>query len=44
VRDGQHAPASRGRTLIVLETELAGDDGSLAAKVLQTRPFIGPRS
>jgi acyl-coenzyme A thioesterase PaaI-like protein len=29
----------RGRTLIVLETEVARDDGKLAAKVTQTQVF-----
>ncbi len=32
-------PLHRGRTLIVLETELRSDDGSLAAKVTQTQVF-----
>jgi 1,4-dihydroxy-2-naphthoyl-CoA hydrolase len=37
-------PLHAGRTLIVLETELTGDDGSLAAKVIQTQAFHQPRS
>ena len=32
-------PLHRGKTLIVLETELRRDDGSLAAKVTQTQVF-----
>lgn len=32
-------PLHRGRTLIVLETELAREDGKLAAKVTQTQTF-----
>jgi 1,4-dihydroxy-2-naphthoyl-CoA hydrolase len=32
-------PLHRGRTLIVLETEVARDDGKLAAKVTQTQVF-----
>lgn len=32
-------PLHRGRTLIVLETELRRDDGTLAAKVTQTQAF-----
>jgi uncharacterized protein (TIGR00369 family) len=32
-------PLHRGRTLIVLETEIARDDGNLAAKVTQTQVF-----
>ena len=32
-------PLHKGRTLIVLETELARDDGKLAAKVTQTQVF-----
>src|SRR5207302_8835799 len=32
-------PLHAGRTLIVLETELARDDGKLAAKVIQTQIF-----
>jgi 1,4-dihydroxy-2-naphthoyl-CoA hydrolase len=32
-------PLHRGRTLIVVETELARDDGKLAAKVTQTQAF-----
>jgi uncharacterized protein (TIGR00369 family) len=37
-------PLHAGRTLIVLETELAREDGSLAAKVTQTQAFQQPRS
>jgi 1,4-dihydroxy-2-naphthoyl-CoA hydrolase len=48
VRDGALTALTRplhtGRTLIVLETELAGDDGSLAAKVIQTQAFHHRRS
>jgi 1,4-dihydroxy-2-naphthoyl-CoA hydrolase len=36
-------PLHRGRTLIVLESELAREDGSLAAKVTQSQAFIYPR-
>ena len=32
-------PLHRGRTLIVLETEVTRDDGQLAAKVTQTQVF-----
>jgi uncharacterized protein (TIGR00369 family) len=43
VRDGAATattrPLHRGRTLIVLETEIARDDGKLAAKVTQTQVF-----
>jgi 1,4-dihydroxy-2-naphthoyl-CoA hydrolase len=43
VRDGSVTattnPLYRGRTTIVLETELARDDGKLAAKVTQTQAF-----
>ncbi len=37
-------PLHAGRTLIVLETEIARDDGALAAKVTQTQAFHYPRS
>jgi 1,4-dihydroxy-2-naphthoyl-CoA hydrolase len=37
-------PLHRGRTLIVLESELTRDDGSLAAKVTQGQAFMYPRS
>jgi 1,4-dihydroxy-2-naphthoyl-CoA hydrolase len=37
-------PLHRGRTMIVLETELAGDDGRLVAKVTQTQAFHYPRA
>jgi 1,4-dihydroxy-2-naphthoyl-CoA hydrolase len=36
-------PLHRGRTLIVLETELARADGKLAAKVTQSQAFLYPR-
>jgi uncharacterized protein (TIGR00369 family) len=48
VRDGAVTsttrPLHRGRTMIVLESELARDDGSLAAKVTQTQAFSFPRA
>ena len=48
VRDGAVTsttrPLHRGRTIIVLESELARDDGSLAAKVTQTQAFNFPRA
>jgi uncharacterized protein (TIGR00369 family) len=48
VRDGAVTsttrPLHRGRTMIVLESELARDDGSLAAKVTQTQAFNFPRA
>ena len=37
-------PLHRRRTLIVLETELARDDGKLAAKVTQTQTYHYPRA
>ncbi len=37
-------PLHRGRTLIVVETELAREDGELAAKVTQTQAFRYPRA
>ena len=37
-------PLHAGRTMIVLETEIARDDGSLAAKVIQSQAFHYPRS
>ncbi len=37
-------PLHRGRTLIVVETELTLDDGSLAAKVTQSQTFHYPRA
>jgi uncharacterized protein (TIGR00369 family) len=47
VRDGAVTaitrPLHKGRTLIVLETGLSGDDGRLAAKVTQTQAFSYPR-
>jgi 1,4-dihydroxy-2-naphthoyl-CoA hydrolase len=36
-------PLHRGRTMIVLETEIAREDGSLVAKVTQTQAFHYPR-
>ena len=48
VRGGQvrasTRPLHRGRTTIVLETELARDDGELVAKVTQTQAFHYPRA
>jgi len=48
VRDGAITASTRplhaGRTLIVLETEIARHDGSLAAKVTQTQAFQYPRA
>jgi 1,4-dihydroxy-2-naphthoyl-CoA hydrolase len=47
VREGQVTattrPLHRGRTLVVIESELAREDGSLAAKVTQSQAFIYPR-
>jgi 1,4-dihydroxy-2-naphthoyl-CoA hydrolase len=37
-------PLHKGRTLMVVETELALDDGSLAGKVTQSQAFHYPRS
>ena len=37
-------PLRKGRTLIVLETEVRSDDGRLAAKVTQTQIYHYPRS
>jgi uncharacterized protein (TIGR00369 family) len=36
-------PLHKGRTLVVLETELARADGKLAAKVTQSQTFLYPR-
>jgi 1,4-dihydroxy-2-naphthoyl-CoA hydrolase len=36
-------PLHRGRTVAVIETELAREDGALAAKVTQSQAFIYPR-
>jgi uncharacterized protein (TIGR00369 family) len=36
-------PLHAGRTLIVIETEVARDDGALAAKVTQSQAFHYPR-
>ncbi len=36
-------PLHIGRTIIVLETEITGQDGSLAAKTTQTQAFHYPR-
>jgi 1,4-dihydroxy-2-naphthoyl-CoA hydrolase len=33
-------PLHKGRTMIVLETEVARDDGKLSAKVTQTQAFL----
>lgn len=48
VRDGavtaSTQPLHRGRTMIVLETELAAADGALVAKVIQTQAFHYPRA
>src|SRR5438552_15594177 len=48
VREGAVTASSRplhkGRTMIVLETELARENGSLAAKVTQTQAFNYPRT
>jgi uncharacterized protein (TIGR00369 family) len=35
-------PLHAGRTLIVLETEVARDDGALAAKVTQSQAYLYP--
>jgi 1,4-dihydroxy-2-naphthoyl-CoA hydrolase len=47
VREGALTASTRplhsGRTLIVIETELALDDGSLAGKVTQSQAFHYPR-
>ena len=47
VREGAVSATTRplhtGRTTIVLETELAREDGKLIAKVTQTQAFIFPR-
>ncbi len=37
-------PLHRGRTMIVIETELTDDEGRLVAKVTQTQAFHYPRS
>ena len=48
VREGMITASTRplhcGRTLVVLETELTGDDGSLVAKVTQSQAIHYPRS
>jgi 1,4-dihydroxy-2-naphthoyl-CoA hydrolase len=48
VRDGavvaSTRPLHRGRTLMVLESELTRDDGGLVAKVTQTQAFHYPRT
>lgn len=36
-------PLHKGRTLIVLETEITRDDGKLAAKVTQTQTYVHAR-
>ncbi len=47
VRDGAVTATTRplhaGRTMLVLETEIAREDGELAAKVTQTQAFHYPR-
>ena len=47
VREGSITSTTRplhaGRTLMVLETEVARDDGALVAKVTQTQIFHYPR-
>jgi uncharacterized protein (TIGR00369 family) len=37
-------PLHKGRTTIVIETEIARDDGKLVAKVTQTQAFHYPRA
>lgn len=37
-------PLHRGRTLIVIESEIAREDGALAAKVTQSQAFHYPRA
>jgi uncharacterized protein (TIGR00369 family) len=37
-------PLHKGRTMIVVESELAREDGSLVAKVTQTQAFHYPRA
>ncbi len=37
-------PLHKGRTMIVIECELRGDDSALVAKVTQTQAFIHPRA
>ena len=48
VREGAVTSATRpihkGRTMIVIETELAREDGKLVAKVTQTQAFHYPRA
>jgi uncharacterized protein (TIGR00369 family) len=48
VREGAVTASTRplhaGRTTIVIETEIAREDGKLAAKVTQTQAFHYPRS
>jgi 1,4-dihydroxy-2-naphthoyl-CoA hydrolase len=48
VRDGSITARTRplhlGRTMVVLETEVTREDGSLAAKVTQTQAFHYPRA
>ena len=48
VRDGAITattrPLHRGRTLIVVESEIAREDGTLAAKVTQSQAFQYPRA
>jgi len=48
VRDGAITASTRplhaGRTMMVIETEIAREDGKLVAKVTQTQAFHYPRS
>jgi uncharacterized protein (TIGR00369 family) len=48
VREGAVTASTRplhgGRTLLVLETEIAGEDGALVVKTTQTQTFLYPRS
>ncbi len=47
VRDGSviasASPLHRGRTMIVIETQIVADDGALVAKCTQTQAFHYPR-
>jgi uncharacterized protein (TIGR00369 family) len=36
-------PLHKGRTMVVIETEVVGDDGKLVGKVTQTQAFHYPR-
>jgi 1,4-dihydroxy-2-naphthoyl-CoA hydrolase len=48
VREGHVTASTRplhaGRTMIVLETEIAGEKGELVAKIIQTQAFHYPRA